>query len=163
RLCGHISTGAADIPAVRFPADRDRLGRALDGTGPAHRDAPDFGENQESVVQGGPVAELRVSGAVVAVAPVEARVAGRLTRLHAAEEGLEGAVYALYHVLQDLAVDLGILRQLGFDAGQFGFLLVVVHRDATLLPGFPAYRNGGIVDMTAEHEGTIKHPLLFGS
>jgi hypothetical protein len=56
---------------------------------------------------------------------MEARVARRLTLFHAAEEGVESAVYPLYYVLQDLAVDFAVFGQLGFDAGKFSLLLVV--------------------------------------
>ncbi len=47
----HIRTGEADVPAVRFPTDRDRLGRSLNRAGPAHGDAPNLGQDQEAVVQ----------------------------------------------------------------------------------------------------------------
>jgi hypothetical protein len=47
---------------------------------------------------------------VVAVLALEAGVAGRLARPHAAEEGLERAVHAQHYVLQDLAVYLAILQ-----------------------------------------------------
>ena len=99
---------------------------------------------------------------MVAVAPLEARIARRLARLHAAKERLVGAVDAQHHVLQDLAVDLGILGHGLFDAGQFGLLLVVVHRDAAHPPRFPPLADGGVVDVAAEHQGTLKLARLFG-
>src|SRR5262245_16480629 len=106
---------------------------------------------------------LRVGEGVVAVASVEAGVSRRLARLHPAEVGLESTVYPLHHLLHDLAVDFAIFWHLRFDAGKFGFLLVVADRDAALLPGLSPFTNGGVVDMAAEHEGTVKHPLLLGS
>ena len=54
RLYRHIGAREADIPAVRFPADRDGLGRALQRAGPAHGNAPDLGEDQEAIVQRAP-------------------------------------------------------------------------------------------------------------
>jgi hypothetical protein len=93
---------------------------------------------------------------------METGVAWCLTRRHPAEERLEGAVYALYHILHDLAVDLAILWHFGGDRRKLSFLLLVAHRGAALLPGFPAFLDGGVVDMAAEHEGTITYPLLFG-
>ena len=107
-------------------------------------------------------AHLRIGEAVVAVAAVKARIARRLALPDTAEERLKGAVYAQHHILQDLAVDLGIFGHGLLDAGQFGLLLIVADRDAAHPPGFPALAHGGIVDVTAEHQGTLKRPLLFG-
>jgi len=76
---------------------------------------------------------------------------------------VEGALYPLYYVLQDLAVDFAVFGQLGFDAGKFCFLLVVTDGDAAHPPCFPAFLDSSVVDMAAEHEEAIKHPLLFGS
>jgi hypothetical protein len=42
RLRGHLSAAAADVPAIRFFADRDGLGRSFDGARPPHCDAPDL-------------------------------------------------------------------------------------------------------------------------
>jgi hypothetical protein len=109
------------------------------------------------------VAELRVSEAVVAIAPVETGIARRLTILGTPEESLEGAVHSQYHVLQDLAVNLAVFRHLCFDRRKLGFLLVIADRNAALLPCLAALLDGGIVDMATQHDGTIKHPLLFGS
>ena len=98
-----------------------------------------------------------------AVAPMNAGIAGCLPALDAAEERLESAVYPLYHVLQDLGIDLAVLRHRFFDVGKLSLLPVVAHRDAALPPGLPTLADGGGVDGTAEHEGTIKDPLWFGS
>src|SRR5262245_10971180 len=56
----HISTRVTDITAVRFPTDGDRLGRALQGTRPANGNPTDLREDQEAVVECGPIAELFV-------------------------------------------------------------------------------------------------------
>src|SRR5262249_42466140 len=37
------------------------------------------------------------------------------------------------------------------------------HRDAALVPGTPTFLDRGVVDVAAEHKGTIKYPLLFRS
>src|SRR5262249_36761349 len=155
----------ADIPAVRFPADRDRLGCALKRAGPAHRKTANLRQNQEALIRASAavLTHLRVGEAVVALASVEARVARCLASLDAAEEGLEGPIYALHHVLQDLAVDRAVLRHLGFDGRKLGLLLVVADRDAALVPGFAALTNGSVVDLATEHQSTVKRPLLFGS
>ena len=84
------------------------------------------------------VAPLGIGERVVAVASVKPRIARRLTRPGAPEEGLKRAVYPLNHVLQDLTVDLAVLWQPGFDAGQLGLLLVVANKYTASLPGFAA-------------------------
>ena len=80
---------------------------------------------------------------------------------HAAEERLEGALYPQHHILQDLRVDLGVFGQRFLDAGQFGLLLVVPDADTAHAPRFAPFPDSSVVDMTAEHQRTIKHPLLF--
>jgi hypothetical protein len=34
--------------------------------------------------------------------------------------------------------------------------------DTAHAPGFPPFTHGGIVDLAAEQQGPMKHPLLFG-
>ena len=62
----HINTGEADIPAIGFPAERDSLGRALQGARPAHGDAPNLGQDQEAIVERRAIAELLVGEGVIA-------------------------------------------------------------------------------------------------
>ena len=107
--------------------------------------------------------KLRIGNTIVTIASVKARIARRLTALDATEERLKGAIYPLYHILQDLRIDLGIFWHGFLDAGQFGLLLIVRDTDAALTPSFPTLFHGGVVDVTAEHHSTIKHPLLFRS
>ena len=99
---------------------------------------------------------------MVAVAAMETRVARRFARFCPAKERLKGAVDAQHHVLQDLAVYLSIFGHSLFDAGQLGLLLVVVHRGPAQAPRFPPLANGRVVDVATKHEGTVKHPRLFG-
>jgi hypothetical protein len=94
---------------------------------------------------------------------MEARIAGCLSSLQAAEEGFEGAVHTLNYVLQGLTVYFSILRHGLFDARQLGFLLIVADGDATQTPCLQTLANRGIVDVAAKHQGPIKQPLLFGS
>ena len=121
---GHVGAGEADIPAVRFPADRDRLGRAFQGAAPAHGDAPNLGEDQKAVVQGRPVAELLIGEGVLAGARLIAREARLLSRLHAAKERLIGLVEPREHILQDVLVDGRVLWKVGADVLEFRFLLI---------------------------------------
>jgi hypothetical protein len=50
RLDGHSRTGEADIPAIRFPADRHGLGRACNRATPPHGKAPDLRQHKEAVI-----------------------------------------------------------------------------------------------------------------
>ncbi len=93
---------------------------------------------------------------------MEAGIAWLLARLDPAEEGLECAVDAQHDILQDLAVDLAVLRQIRLDRWKLGLLLIGGDRDATLLPRLSALTESGVVDVAAEHEGTIKHALVLG-
>jgi hypothetical protein len=81
--------------------------------------------------------------------------------LHAAEEGLKRAVHPQHHILQHLAVHFGVLRHRLLDAGQLGFLLVVGEGNAPQAPRFVSLAHRRVVDMTAEHQGALKQPLLF--
>ena len=93
---------------------------------------------------------------------MEPGVARFLARVDAAEERLKCAIYAQHHVLQDLGIDLAVFGHRLFYAGQLGFLVVVGDGDAAHLPGFASLADGGVVDVAAEHQGTLKHPLLLG-
>src|SRR5579885_2044301 len=104
----HLGTGKTGIPAICFSGDRHRLGRALPGatrTAPAHSNVAQFREDQGAVIQGSTVAELLIGERMVAALPLEARVAGLLAVLDAAEERLKRPVEAGQDILQDLGMD----------------------------------------------------------
>jgi len=86
---------------------------------------------------------------------MKAGIARDFTRLDPAKKRLEGQVYPQHHILQHLAVDFTVLRHRLFDAGQLGFLVIVGDGDTTHAVGFAALTNGGIVDMTAQHESNL--------
>jgi hypothetical protein len=111
------------------------------------------------------LAHLRIGNTIGAIASVKARIARRLTALDATEERLTltCTIYPLYHILQDLRIDLAIFRHGFLDARQFGLLLLVRDTDAALLPSFPTLLQGGVVDMTAEHQRSLKQPFLIWS
>jgi hypothetical protein len=117
-LYWYISAGKACIPAIGFSADRDRLGHSLQWAAPTDGDAPDLRQDQEAIVEPGAtvVSNLRIGEAVVASTPMEARIAWCLSSIQPAEERLKRTLYAQHHILQDLGVDLGILRQRLLDA-----------------------------------------------
>src|SRR5262249_27251534 len=145
-------------------ADRDRLGRALHRARPAHGNAPDLGEEQEAIIQPGAtvVSDLWVGEAVVAVASLEAGIARRLPFPDARKRRLKCSVYAEYDILQDLGVDFGVFGHSLLDAGQLGLLLIGGDRDATHPPRLAQLANGGVVDVTAEHQRALKFPLVSG-
>jgi hypothetical protein len=161
-LAGHLGARERDIPAVRFPADRDRFGGPLDGTRPAHRDAPDRGEHQEAVVESGTVAKCLVGEAVETNMPLETRETCLLAALHPAEERLVGPLEPREHVLQDVAVDGGVIRERGPDVLQLGFLLVARERDVAALPGGDALLEGDGVELPAHHDHALQLVLLCG-
>src|SRR5262245_59957157 len=109
------------------------------------------------------LAYLRVSEAVVAVASMIAGVIRRFARRNTAEERLEGPIYPQYHILQDLAVHICVLRHGLLDVWQFRLLLIIGDGDTALVPGFPALLNGGVIDIAREHQHTLKFPLLLWS
>src|SRR5690348_15835371 len=94
---------------------------------------------------------------------MKARIARLLPRLHATKERLKGALDAQHHSLQPLAVDFSMLRHSFLDTGKLGLLVIVVERDTPHAVGFASLPKGGIVDMTAEHKGSLKHLRLLGS
>ncbi len=53
-------------------------------------------------------------------------------------------------------MDFAVFGHGFFDTWQLGFLLVVTDRDTALAVGFASFANGGIVDVAAEHQGTVK-------
>ena len=123
-LYWHISARETDIPAIRFFADGNRLGRAFQRARPAHGNAPDLGENEETIVQRRPVAKLLVGERMPAVAPLIAGKSRLLARLHPEKERLIRLVQPRQHVLQHMAVEGGVLWHGGAEVLQLRFLAV---------------------------------------
>src|SRR4051794_22118514 len=99
--------------------------------------------------ESGAVAVLRIGEAVVAVATLEARIAGLLAGRHAAKERLESPVYAQNNILQDLTMDGAVLRAHLFDRGQLGLLFVVADRLARHAVGVASFLKGSVVQLLA--------------
>ncbi len=78
RLHRNVVAGETDIPAIRFPRDRDRLRGALHRPTPWYCNAPDLGEDQKANIQSGAtvVPDLWGGEAVVAISAMEAGIAG---------------------------------------------------------------------------------------
>jgi hypothetical protein len=76
---------------------------------------------------------------------------------------VEGAIYPLHDLLQDLAVDLAVFWHHLRDTRQFRLLLVVGDRNTTQAPRLASLTNGCAIDMAAKRQGAINHPLLFRS
>jgi hypothetical protein len=68
------------------------------------------------------------------------------TILDAAEEGLVRLVQAGQDILQHMAVDGGVFRELLTDRLQLGFLLIPREGDVAALPGGDALFQGGVVE-----------------
>ena len=97
-----------------------------------------------------------------AVASLGPRVSRRLATREAAEEGLERAVQAGEHVLQDLRVDRGVCGKRGLEVWQLGLLLGGAERDAAPLLGRLALFECGIVARATAPHGLHELALLFG-
>src|SRR5258708_3783072 len=97
----------------------------------------------------GTMAELLVGEAVVAARPLEARIAWRLTRLHATEEGLEGSIEPRQYVLQHLGVDVVVFGPHLFDRRQLGALACGGDAHAAFVPGIAPLLQGGVVEFPA--------------
>jgi len=114
--------GERDKPLTRAgTAHATRLDGPSKRTMDDRLEAPDLGEEHPVTVQ--LVPRLRIAKRVVPFAPTEARIARRLTCLHATKERLKGEVNPNGHVLQDLAMHAGQRRALGFERPKGGPLL----------------------------------------
>ena len=104
---------------------------------------------------------LRVGDGSVAESGFIARVARYLASFHTQEEGLEGFVDAMQHILQDLGVDGFIFWSDRFDGGQLGALLREGDALAAQLIGLFALLQGGVVQLCAEGELLVQHAFLL--
>jgi hypothetical protein len=158
-----IGAGKTDISAIRFPRDRDRLRGTLHRPTPSYCDAPDLGEDQKVVIQPSAtvVPNLWVGETVVAISALEAGIAGCGAIAYALKERLKRSIGTEHDILQDLGINLGVLRHCLLDIGQLSLLLEIRNRNSTHPPCFPTLANGGVIDLAAEQKGTIKFPVLF--
>src|SRR5258708_1799455 len=149
RLDGHLGTGEADIPAVRLPRNGDGLGRALHRTTPPHGKVSACGEDERTILELGAVGILLRGESLVAVPPMQAGETGWLAVRHAPEDGLRGRVQPRQHVVQDLTVEGGVLRQVRAQGFACRFLLRAREGHAALLPQGAALLQGGVVARAA--------------
>jgi hypothetical protein len=85
-------------------------------------DAPNLAEMEIPAIEL-PARQVGVGIGVVAVAPLEARIAGRLPVPHASRERLKGPVEASQYVLQHVGGDLlKLFPHFCFDLGQIVLL-----------------------------------------
>src|SRR5262249_44609220 len=127
----------------------------------AHSKAANLRQDYVSVVQRGAVAILLVGEGVVAPAALEAWKADRLARLHPAEERLIGVVQAGEHILQDMAVESGVVGTLRPDILQLGCLLEAGRHFAlpATPPGDPLLQ-GRVVEQTAMPQNLLQRLFL---
>ena len=148
-LYGHVRAGESHMPTVSLMRDRDGLGHALNRARPMHADAPNLGEDEEAVVKPRTIAVLLEGEGVDAVAALEPWETRLLAPLDATKERLVGLIKPGKHILQDVAMDGLVLRHLGANGLEFGFLLVARDRDAAPLPGGDALLEGGVIEIAA--------------
>ena len=102
------------------------------------------------------VSTLRVCKTLVAIPAVEVGIAGRLpvTRRRKRTRRVRSTRSTISW--QHLGIDLGVFRHGLLDAGRFcRWLLVGMVIHTVSLPGLPTFTSCGMVDMAAEHQGTI--------
>ncbi len=161
-LGGHLGTREADVPPIRLLGDGDGLGSPVERPGPADSKAPDRAEDQLPILQAGASAELVVGEGVVAVLALEPGKARLFSMRQAAEEGLVRLLEAGQHVLQDMAMDAGVLWHLRAQGFQLGFLLIAREADVAALPGGDALFQGGGRERAAAPQDALKLALLGG-
>jgi hypothetical protein len=122
---------------------------------------PNLRQAEHAAVQHRTPTVLRIGECVIAPPASEAGIARLLARLHAAEEGLEGALDAQDHVLQDLGIHLGVFRTCHLQVRQFRLLLIVGDGDVAAFPGRLALFQGSIVEVTAVPQDRLQRLLLL--
>jgi hypothetical protein len=130
----YLRTRAAGVPPIGFPADRDRLGGAMQGSMHPQAYTAYLRQTEDATVQhcAAVLAHLQLGDASIAILALETRITGVLARLHATKERLEGSVQLMQHVLQDLGVEVAIFRPYLLDARQLRRL----HGKAYEMPHF---------------------------
>jgi hypothetical protein len=82
--------------------------------------------------------------------------------LDTAEERLKGPIDPQHHILQDLAVNVGVFGQGLLDAGERRLLLGGGDSDAAHAPRLAPLANGGIVERTTQHQRPLKQSCCWG-
>src|SRR5258708_16449152 len=85
---------------------------------------------------------LGIAKAIIAVIPLEAWEAGGFAFLHSFEEGFERFIHPFQGILQDLRIDLVVLRSNLFDLWELGRLIVVEDANLAHAVGFTAFLFG---------------------
>jgi hypothetical protein len=125
--------------------------------------APDFGQDEKAIVEGGTIAELLVSETIIPIAALEAGIARCLSLADATVEGVNGAIQARQYVLQDLRMEVAIFGPRLLDGGQLGTLAGDGDADAALLPRPAPLLKGSIVEFAAAaHDKRQRRHLLGG-
>ncbi len=160
----------ADVPfAGTTSVNGTRLDLALDGAMIDHLDAPDLRENDTIIMGSAPLARrqdtkttLREGETIIAITPAKAGITGVLTGLDSAKERLHGEVNPHSNILQDLRMNTGERRTLGFQYRIRGLLLIARKPFAGLLIRFLAFFKQVIVEPSAFIKGRIQLcSLLF--
>src|SRR5262249_25010309 len=103
-----------------------------------------------------------IGEAVVAVPALEARIAGVLARLHAAEERLKRFIQPVQRILQHLCVDVAVCGPGFLDSWQLRRLHGEAHGDAALFPGPFSLFQPSVVEFAATPQDALQRPFLFG-
>jgi hypothetical protein len=132
------------------------------GPGPAHRDTPDLRQDQTAVLQTGTIALCFVGAAVPAGASLQACKARLLASGSPAEERLLRRVQPRQHILQHVAMESGVLGELGTNVLEIGVLLLPRDADVAPLPGGDALVEGDVVERATAPQHPLQRTLLSG-
>lgn len=155
----HLAGKANKPLAGRASLDRASLGSSLDRSVKDNPDLPNLGELQGVPFKLPSEPRLRIGEGVVAVKATEAGIAGSLSCLDPAKEGLESQVNPDSRVLEDLGIDGLKRRTFCFEQGE-GLLLAV--EGETFVPFLPGCLSL-LQEMVVEPAALVKSALKLGS
>jgi hypothetical protein len=144
----------------RVSHDAARFDDASCGPVLHHPEMPNLGKGEFALYIDAET-RLGVGERSVAESGFIARVARRLASFHTREEGFEGFVDAMQHILQDLGVDGFIFWSDRFDGGQLGALLREGDALAAQPIGLFPLLQGGVVQLGAQGELLVQHAFLL--
>lgn len=148
--------------AGRGTANRGGLGSAAHLPVHDELDLPYLGDRQLAVFEAATRRHLGKGEGVIPALAFEAGIAGLFARLDSTEEGFEGQIYAVGHVLQDLGI--GQVNIAGrFDTGEHFGLLVIAKRSLLNLPGVFTLFQQTVIKIPALFQNSFEGSRLFFS
>jgi hypothetical protein len=144
----------------RVSHDAARFDNAFERPVLNHLEMPDLGKGELALCIDAK-ARLRVGEGSVAVLGFITRIAGRHASFHALEEGFEGEVSAMQHILQDLRVDGPIFGSELFGGRKLCTLLRKGDAPAAQPISFFPLLQSGVVQLGAQGELLVQNAFLL--